>query len=129
MTIASPVAEAGTKPENAVTFVTVSERVKTIATWIPGSRQVMDDMTGPISFINNSLSFQVDQAEELQLLSGDNVGEDLHGLIPQATAFNSSSLIPTKGWNKIDIIGRAIEQVTAAKELQPTFVVLNPIDW
>jgi hypothetical protein len=35
----------------------------------------------------------------------------------------------TKGWNKIDIIDRAIEQVTAAKELQPTFVVLNPIDW
>jgi len=37
MTIASPVAEAGTKPENAATFTTVSERVKTIATWIPAN--------------------------------------------------------------------------------------------
>ena len=35
LTIASPVPEAGTKPENQVTFTSVSERVKTIATWIP----------------------------------------------------------------------------------------------
>ena len=45
MTIASPVVEAGLKPENAVTFTTVSERVKTIATWIPATRQVLDDFS------------------------------------------------------------------------------------
>jgi HK97 family phage major capsid protein len=129
MTIASPVAETSTKPENAVTFTTVSERVKTIATWIPASRQILDDMNGIISFVNNSLAYYLLMEEEIQLISGDNVGEDLHGLIPQAAAFNTGELILAKGWNKIDIIGRAIQQITAAKELPPTFIVMHPNDW
>src|SRR5262249_39783053 len=37
MTIASPVVEASTKPENAVTFTSSSEKVRTIATWIPAT--------------------------------------------------------------------------------------------
>jgi HK97 family phage major capsid protein len=129
MAIASPVAEAGTKPENAVTFTTVSERIKTIATWIPASRQVLDDFAELMTFIRTMMPYYVNLAEELQLLSGDNVGEDLHGLIPQAAAFLTSELDPVKGWNKIDIIGRCIQQITAAKELPPTFVVMHPNDW
>jgi HK97 family phage major capsid protein len=129
MTIASPVAEGSTKPENAVTFATVSERVKTIATWIPASRQVLDDFSELMTFIKTMMPYYVNLAEEQQLLSGDGTGENLHGLIPQATAFNAGLLSAVKGWNKIDIIGRAIQQITAAKELQPTFIVLHPNDW
>ena len=33
------------------------------------------------------------------------------------------------GWNRIDIIGSVIEQITANKELEPTFVVVHPTDW
>ena len=57
------------------------------------------------------------------------MGEDLHGLIPQASAFSIGLLHATAGWNKIDIIGRAIQQITGAKELPPTFVVMHPNDW
>lgn len=129
MVIGSPVAEGSVKAENAVTFVTASERVKTIATWIPASRQVLDDFTELTGFINTSLPYYVNLAEEQQLLSGDGTGESLHGLIPQATAFATSLLSNTKGWNKIDQIGRAIQQITTAKELPPTFVVLHTSDW
>jgi HK97 family phage major capsid protein len=129
MTIASPVPEASLKPENAMTFTTASERVKTVATLIPASKQVLDDFIELSGFIDTSLRFYVNLAVEQQLLSGDGTGENLHGLIPQATAFNVGLLIPSHGWNKIDIIGTAIKQVTAAKELQPTFIVLHPNDW
>lgn len=127
--IASPAPETSLKAENQANFTTVSARVKTIATWIPASRQVLDDFAGLASFINNSLTFYLDLAEELQLLSGDGTGENLHGLIPQATAFSVALLSASVGWNKIDILGRAIQQVTAAKEMQPTFVILHPNDW
>lgn len=127
MAIASPVAEASTKPENAVTFTSLSERIKTVAHWVPASRQILDDMSGLANFISSSLTYYLDLAEELQLLSGDNVGEDLHGLIPQASAF-STALLGTS-WNKIDIVGHAIQQITSAKELLPSFVVLHPNDW
>ena len=129
MSPASPVAEAGTKPENQATFTTVSERVKTIATWIPASRQILDDMSELMTFIRTMMPYYVNLEEELQMLSGDNVGEDLHGLIPQASAFSIGLLHPSTGWNKIDIIGRAIQQITSAKELPPTFVVMHPNDW
>ncbi len=129
MAIASPAAEASQKAENAVTFTTVSERVKTIATWQPASRQILDDMDGLVSFIRTSLTYYLDLAEELQILSGDNVGEDLHGLIPQASAFSVGLLSATAGWNKIDIVGHVIQQITASKELMPSFIVLHPTDW
>lgn len=129
MAIASPVVEGNVKPENAVTFTSVSERVKTIATWIPASKQVLDDFDELGGFIRTTMPYYVNLEEELQLLSGDGTGENLHGLIPQATAFNTALLSNVAGWNKIDIIGRAIQQTTVAKELQPTFVILHPTDW
>lgn len=129
MGIASPVAEASTKPENAVTFTSSSEKIRTIATWIPATKQILDDFTELASFLQTSLTYYVNLEEELQLLSGDNTGENLHGLIGQAASFNTGLLVPTAGWNKIDIIGRAIEQLTTAKEIPPTFVVMHPSDW
>jgi HK97 family phage major capsid protein len=129
MAIASPQVEASAKAENAVTFTSVSEKVRTISTWIPASKQILDDFTELLGFINSTLPYYVNLAEELQLLSGDNTGENLHGLITQAAAFNTGLLSSTKGWNKIDIIGRAVQQITGAKELDPTFVVLHPNDW
>lgn len=130
MSIASPVAEGSLKPENQLNFSSASERVKTIATWVPASRQILDDLPELMGFIKQTLPYYVDLAEERQLLSGDGTGENLHGLIPQASSF-STGLLPSaaKGWTKIDVIGVAIEQVTIALELDPTFVVLNPRDW
>jgi HK97 family phage major capsid protein len=127
--IASPVAEASTKPENALQFASSSEKIRTIATWLPATRQILDDLTELNGFIMSSLPYYVNLAEEIELLSGDNTGEHLHGLIPQASAFNTGLLSATKGWNKIDIVGRVIQQITVAKEIQPTFIVLHPNDW
>ena len=129
MAIASPQVEASAKAENAVTFTSVSEKVRTIATWIPASKQILDDFTELMGFINSTLPYYVNLAEEIQLLSGDNTGENLHGLITQAAAFNTGLLSSSKGWNKIDIVGRAVQQITGAKELDPTFIVLHPNDW
>ena len=126
-TMQSP--EAAAKDENAVTFTTKSERVRTLATIIPATRQVLDDFSELAGFLNTSLRYYVNLGEEVQLLSGSGAGEDLDGLITQATAFNTGLLSASAGWNKIDIVGRAIQQITAAKELQPTFVVLHPTDW
>lgn len=130
MSIASPAAEGSVKAENSVTFQSVSEKVRTIATWIPATRQVLDDFTELMGFIQTALPYWVNLEEELQLLSGDGTGENLHGLIPQAAAFNTSLLPPaSKGWTRIDVLGAAINQINAAKEIDPTFAVLNVNDW
>src|SRR5215471_1167719 len=128
MAMASPVAEAQTKPENTVVFTAFSERVKTLATWIPASKQILDDWTELAGYIETALPYAVNLCEEIELLLGDGTGEHLHGIIPQATAFNSGLLVPASGYSRIDVIGRAIQQLNSASELDPTFVILNPKD-
>jgi HK97 family phage major capsid protein len=127
MSIASPVPEGSTKPENQLSLTALSEKIRTIATWIPASKQVLDDLAEMMGFIQQSLPYYVNLEEELQLLSGDGTGENLHGLIPQASPFLPAGL-PT-GWTRIDAIGVAIAQIVNAKELPPTFAVLNTADY
>lgn len=130
MTAASPQqGEGHTKKENAVVFTAASEKVQTIATWIPASRQVVADFGELMNFLQTSLRYYVDLAEETSLLSGSGSAVDLNGLITQATAFSTGLLPAGPGWNRIDIIGRVIQQITTAKEVQPTFIVMHPVDW
>jgi HK97 family phage major capsid protein len=130
MSIASPVAEASLKPENSLSFSSVSEKVRLLATWIPATKQVLDDFVELMSCIQSALPYYVNLEEEVQLLAGDDTGENLHGLLTQAASFNSA-LLPTAahGWNKIDVIATAIRQINASKEIDPTFVILHPNDW
>src|SRR5579885_1694570 len=125
---ASPIAEASEKFQNQTVFSSASERIRTIATWIPGTKQLLDDLPELLGYIQVALPYYVNLAEETQLLSGDNTGENLHGLITQASSF-TTGLLPSSGWNRIDIIGRAIQQISASNEIDPTFVVLNTNDW
>jgi HK97 family phage major capsid protein len=130
MAVASPAAEGSTKAENSVSFSSVSEKVRTIATWIPATRQVLDDFTELYGYLASALPYYVNLEEELQLLTGDGTGENLHGLLPQAASFSTSYLPPAAaGWQRIDVLGAAIAQLNAAKEIDPTFAVLNVNDW
>lgn len=106
MTTASPQIETHTKKENAITFTTASERVKTLATWVPASTQVLDDMGELMGFLQTSLRYAVDLEEELQLLSGSGSGNDLNGLITQATPFNTGLLSGL--WTAIDVVALGI---------------------
>ena len=127
MTKASPQTEGESKLENAVTFTTASEKVRTLATWIPATRQILDDLAELRVFLESSLAFYVNAEEEIQMLSGDGLGENLNGLITQAQAFDATLL--SGGWNYIDVIGWAAAQIAGDKEIAPRFVVLNPTDW
>jgi HK97 family phage major capsid protein len=129
LSIASPVPEASVKPENALQFTSSSEKIRTIATWLPATRQILDDLTELNGYIMSSLPYYCNLCEEEQLLAGDGTGENLHGFLVQASAFNTALLSPSAGWNRIDIVGRVIEQITTAKEIQPTFIILHPTDW
>jgi HK97 family phage major capsid protein len=114
---------------SAVTFTTGTALVRTIATWIPATRQILEDFGELYGFLMANLPFAVNREEELQILSGDNTGQNLNGLITQAQNFDTSLLVASAGWNRIDIIGRAIQQVQADNELRPSFIVMHPDDW
>lgn len=129
MVNASPQIETSPKAENAVTFTVDSEKVETIATWIPAAKQIMDDFPELEGFIRSALPYYVNKEEEAQLLNGDGNSPNLNGLRTQATAFDTALLSASAGWTRFDILGRAIQQITASDEIAPSFVVLHPNDW
>jgi HK97 family phage major capsid protein len=100
--------------------------VKTLAHWLKASKQILADVPMLSSYIDTRLTYGLKYVEETQLLSGDGTGENLLGLIPQATAFDNA--LRAAGDNKIDTLRKAILQVRIA-EYRASGIVLNPIDW
>jgi len=128
MTKASPVAEGLLKPENQMTFTTVGETLRVIATFITASRQVLEDWGELMGILQTSLRYEVDKEDDRQILHGDGTGENYDGLITQATAY-TTGLTGSAAFNRADQIGRAIQQIASADETEPGFVVMNPADW
>jgi HK97 family phage major capsid protein len=120
-------AEGNAITENTVTFATASEKVRTIATFIPATKQILDDFTELAGYINTSLPYYCNLEEELQFISGDGTGENLHGLATQALAYDTTLNVVAD--NYIDQLGHAITQIAKIKEINPTFIVLNVADW
>ncbi|MER8454317.1 phage major capsid protein [Mesorhizobium sp. M1428] len=125
---AAPVAEGAAKPQSDLKFELVTTNVRTIAHWFAASKQVLADVPMLMSYIDGRATFGLKYVEENQLLAGDGTGQNLHGIIPQATAFSQSTLSNGVTDTRIDTIRRASLQVRNA-EYRPTFVVLNPNDW
>lgn len=119
--------EGSAKPENAVTFTTASAYVKTIVSWIPMTRQAMDDFGELMGYIRNALPYYVNKREEIEFLHGGGGSTDINGLVTQATALQTALALPA--YNKADLISAAIQQIEIATEIQPSFVVLHPTDY
>ena len=124
---AAPVAEASDKPEAGIAFTKREARVRTIATWIPASKQILEDFVGLEAFLRSSLMYALEEEFEDQLLLGDGQGENLNGLLTQATLLDTSLL--GTNWTRIDVLGRAIQQLAMADQPTPDFVILNPADY
>lgn len=115
------------KPESSLTFDMVQTPVRTIAHWIPASKQVLADIPMLQSYVDTRMRFGLKSVEEQQLLKGDGTGQNIKGLEAYATEFDDT-LLPNQGINRLVTLRRAVLQVRLA-EYKPTFVVLNPIDW
>lgn len=123
---AAPVAEGAQKPESSLEFTLHTAPVRTIAHWLQASKQVLEDIPQLQSYIDTRLRYGLRLVEEEQLLSGDGTGQNLLGLIPQATPFDIHRR--KVGDTRMDIIRRAMTQLRLS-EYQPDAVVLHPTDW
>ncbi|WP_051978652.1 phage major capsid protein [Edaphobacter aggregans] len=127
---ASPQVEASDKAQSDLTLTSVSERVRTIAHWIPCSKQIFTDLPGLSETINGHLMYGLKLKEEAELLAGDGTGEHLHGLVTQAASFNSALLPPaSQGWNRLDVIATAIKQAEMSDYAVDTIVLSTSDFW
>lgn len=120
------IAEGGTYPESAFGWTKAQAQVKKIGAVTNITEETMADADLLQSEIDVDLRYGLDLEEEKQVLAGDGVGENLHGLIPNATAFAAAAGLPNQ--TRIDRLRLAVLQVTLADYI-PTAFVLNPTDW
>ena len=123
---AAPVAEAAAKPESDLKFDLVSTTAKVIAHWTKASKQVLSDIAQLRSIIDQRLLYGLAYVEEAQLLNGDGTGQNLLGIVPQATAY--SAPLALADLNKMDVLRLAMLQAALA-EYPATGHVLHQTDW
>lgn len=123
---AAPVAEADAKPESDLKFDLKTTSAKVIAHWMKASRQILSDGSQLRSTIDQRLLYGLAYVEEQQLLNGSGTGQNLHGIIPQATAYTAP--ITVADATSIDMMRLAMLQAALA-EYPATGHVMNPADW
>lgn len=123
---ARPVTEGTTKPTSDLTFNMYSAPVRTLAHIFKVSRQMLDDAPALAAYIGRRGTYGLKRVEEDQLLFGNGTGQNLNGLVPQATAF--SPAFTSAAETAFDRINAAISQAEDA-EVPVNAIVLNKRDW
>ncbi len=123
---AAPVAEGAAKPSSDIKLDLVTTSAKVIAHWMKASKQVLSDISQLESIINQRLLYGLAYVEEAQLLNGDGTGQNLNGIIPQATAYSAPITLASP--TSIDMIRLMMLQAALA-EYPSTGIVMHPSDW
>lgn len=122
---ADVVTEGTRKPESNINYTQESVPVVTVAHYIKASKQILDDASGLRSQIDGRLQYGLKLKEEQQLLHGRG-GNELTGLIPNATAFKNPTSMTE--YNTLDQLRLAMTQVILTN-YSATGHVLNPVQW
>lgn len=113
------------KPGFEFTFDNVTAPVKWIAGILRVPRQMLDDLAWLQSYISTQAPLELLKAEDAQLLNGTGLGNNISGIMTNATAYSASK--PTYvGIERI--IDAAFAQMATYNQDTPTNVLLNPVD-
>ena len=124
---AGMVAEGMAKPTSNVTFEQVTDIVKKIAVWMPVTDEALDDVPQLYSYIQELLRYDLELKREGQLLKGDGTGNNLNGIMTQATVFDAN--LTKASDTAIDTIRRAIYQARKQSKLPADAIVMSDLDW
>lgn len=126
---AAPVAEAASKPYSEYAWGSQTAVIRTLAHLAKITRQAMEDAPRLIGEIDSEMRYGLGFVEERQFLFGNNTGQNLHGIMPQATAFAlPAGFTRRAGTTKVDVLRVAMLQ-NAVALLPADGIVLNDVDW
>lgn len=122
-------AEGDQKAELGLGFELMTASVKTIAAWVPASRQALDDSTMLGDYIDMELRDALRLKEDQQLLKGSGTGANIQGLWTLGTAYNrgtgTSGAVGASD-KPLDTLRRAVTQLQLARGVA-SGIVLNPV--
>ena len=122
---AAETSEGAQKPESVLTFEKIVTNVRTIATFIKASKQILEDAPMLRSYIDVRLRYAVDYKKEAQIVNGNGTNPNISGMLDSG---NHTVFTPTSGDNGLDSLNKA-QALVAAAEYEATAYMMNPADW
>jgi HK97 family phage major capsid protein len=119
--------EGDVKGESALGFELAYVPVRTIASWIPCSTQILNDAPALQNYVNTRLMYFNSLKIKNEILNGSGTGTEILGLRAQATAYDTTRT-NTATDTFIDVLGIALTQASESL-FDPDAVLLNPLDW
>lgn len=124
---AAVVAEGGDKPKSGpFTFDLISTSLKTVAHWVPITRQAADDDSQLMGYINGRLTYGLEFKQDREILTG-NGSTQMQGIL---TTSGIGAYQPPTGNTDAKLI--TVRKAKTQGELAmypPDAVVMNPVDW
>ena len=123
---AAPTAETAAAPASTFGWTKAETIIRKITHVTHVSEEALSDAAMLEGEINGELAYGLDLVEEQQILTGNGLGQNLSGLITNATAFSAAAGLPNA--QRIDRLRLAILQVTL-NDYAADGIVMNPTDW
>ena len=129
---AAMTAEGAKKAQVDFDLVLASAQVRKVTAFIKVSKEMLDDVDLIESEIDQELTELINLKIDAQVLSGDGTGQNLVGILGNATAFAPGSFATgsaneVKDPTKQDVLRVAINQIDIA-EFSPNYIVMHPSD-
>jgi HK97 family phage major capsid protein len=121
--------EADPKPESTIILALVNEAVRKIATFLPVSDEMLEDVAQARSYLDSRLRLFVQHTMEAQLLNGTGTAPQIRGLLNRTGVQTVTTVTPLTAAKIIEAIYDAITLLRTVAFLEPDAVVVNPTNW
>ena len=121
-------AQGGLKPESGLTFEEVVEAVKTIAHWMPATRNQLADAAGLQTIIDAEMDQGVRRRAEQQIVSGNGTSPNIRGILNTTGIASYTQGTAVVGEPRADAIHRKFTLLRLAG-FEPTGELIHPTDW
>jgi len=106
-----------------------SQKVEKITAFITVTDEMLEDVEGIQTLINNKLATKLNLVLESQVYGGSGVSPILNGIKTVATTFAAGSFAATiDNANEVDVLAVAQNMIEVANQTMPTAILMNPTD-
>jgi len=126
---AGSTAEGALKNQIDFDLAVGSNKVEKITAYITATDEMLEDVEGITSLIQNKLTTKVRLALEQGVYDGDGASPNLEGIVTVAPAFAAGTFAGTvDNANEVDVLAVAQNQIELANCPMPTAIMMNPSD-
>jgi len=126
---AASTAEGAIKNQIDFELIVGSNKVEKVTAYIVATDEMLEDVEGVVSLVNNKLTTKVRLALEKYVYDGDGVSPNLEGISTVAPTFAAGAFAGiVDNANNVDVLAVAQNQIELADCAMPTAIFMNPSD-